>query len=211
MLRVRLEKQLPEFRLKIEFEIADGILVLFGPSGCGKTTVLRCIAGLVKPDAGSISLGEVKLYDGASGIFTPPKNRGVGYVFQDYALFPHLDVTKNIMYGVKNHGKQIPEQFDQLVRLLKITALTRRFPGALSGGEKQRVALARALMAEPRLLLLDEPLSALDTDTRLELQEELLKIQKLWKIPFVLVTHDHSEAEKLGDAVLLMERGKMIG
>lgn len=211
MLRVKLEKQLPEFRLKIEFEIADGILVLFGPSGCGKTTVLRCIAGLVKPDAGRVSLGEVKWYDGASGIFTPPKSRGVGYVFQDYALFPHMDVMKNIMYGVKNHGEQALEQFDQLVRLLKIGALTRRFPGALSGGEKQRVALARALMAEPRLLLLDEPLSALDDNTRLELQEELLKIQRLWKIPFVLVTHDRSEAEKLGDHILLMERGKMVG
>jgi molybdate transport system ATP-binding protein len=211
MLRVMLEKQLPEFRLKIEFEIADGILVLFGPSGCGKTTILRCIAGLLKPDAGDVTLGNVKLYESASGIFIPPKDRGVGYVFQDYALFPHLNVMKNIMYGVKNHGKQAAEQFDELVRLLKITALKRRFPEELSGGEKQRVALARALMAEPRLLLLDEPLSALDSNTRLEIQEELLKIQKLWKIPFVLVTHDHSEAQKLGDSVLLMERGKMIG
>jgi molybdate transport system ATP-binding protein len=210
MLEVTLEKQLPEYRLKIEFKIEDGTLVLFGPSGCGKTTVLRCIAGLLKPDAGRILLGNIKLYDSTSGIFTASKDRGVGYVFQDYALFPHLDVAKNIMYGVKNHGKKASEQFDELARLLKIDTLSRRFPGELSGGEKQRVALARALMAEPRLLLLDEPLSALDSATRSELQEELLRIQKLWKIPFLLVTHDLSEAERLGDTILLMERGRII-
>jgi molybdate transport system ATP-binding protein len=209
MLKVALEKQLPEYRLKIEFEIADRTLVLFGPSGCGKTTTLRCIAGLIRPDAGKISLGEQTLYDGAAGVFVAPQGRGVGFVFQDYALFPHLNVAKNILYGVKTHGEQAIARFEELMRLLKISSLARRYPGELSGGEQQRVALARALMAEPQVLLLDEPLAALDYETRCELQEELLRLRQSWAIPFVVVTHDREEARKLGERILYLDRGRV--
>ncbi len=208
MLHVAVRKELSEFVLNIEFTVADSILVLFGPSGCGKTTTLRCIAGLTVPDAGRITLNDRPLYAADSKVFLPPRDRGVGYMFQNYALFPHLTVRKNILYGVKKSRESTGRLFDELLSLLKIDRLIERFPGGLSGGEQQRVALARALMAEPEVLLLDEPLSALDQDIRIELQDELLRIQRLWKIPFVLVTHDREEAEKLGSQIIFLEKGR---
>ncbi|MGD8400830.1 MAG: ATP-binding cassette domain-containing protein [Bacillota bacterium] len=211
MLRVKLEKELPEYRLAIEFEVDGQVLVLFGPSGCGKTTTLRCIAGLVRPGAGKISLGPTILYDGSAQVWVVPARRGVGYVFQDYALFPHMTVAKNVMYGVKTRGEGASERSVQLMKRLKIGSLANRFPGELSGGERQRVALARALMAEPQVLLLDEPLTALDGATRSELQDELLRLHSEWQIPFVLVTHDLEEAHKLGDRILYLERGRVCG
>jgi molybdate transport system ATP-binding protein len=211
MLQVKLEKELPEYRLAIEFEVAGRILVLFGPSGCGKTTTLRCIAGLVRPDAGKITLGPTVIYDGVAQVWVAPARRDVGYVFQDYALFPHMTVAKNIMYGVKTRGEDAFERSMQLMRRLKIGSLAKRFPGELSGGERQRVALARALMAEPKVLLLDEPLAALDGATRSKLQDELLCLHSEWQIPFVLVTHDLEEANKLGDCLLYLERGRVCG
>ncbi len=210
MLQVSLQKKLPEFHLEIEFKAVNNILVLFGPSGCGKTTILRCVSGLLKPDAGKITLGEETIYDSQDKIFIPPKSRGIGYVFQDYALFPHLNIERNIKYGIKNHHSSVEKLYSELLGLLKITSLTKRYPVELSGGEKQRVALARALMAEPRVLLLDEPLSALDYEIRFELQAELLRIQKLWKIPFILVTHSPEEAEKLGDEIIFIEKGMQV-
>jgi molybdate transport system ATP-binding protein len=207
---VAVKKQLPEFELDMEFTVANNILVLFGPSGCGKTTTLRCIAGLTKPDAGRICLEDEVLYDSAANVFMPPRNRGIGYVFQEYALFPHMNVTKNIMYGVKTLHDQTRQTFIELLQLLKITQLGNRFPAELSGGEKQRVALARALMAEPEILLLDEPLSALDNNTRYELQAELRKMQQIWRIPFILVTHDPEEARALGNQVVFMDRGRKV-
>ena len=178
------------------------VLVLFGPSGSGKTTVLRCIAGLIRPDAGRIVLGGRVFFDSAMRVFLPPKDRGIGYVFQEYALFPHMSVEKNILYGVKKSGEESQTLFFDLIDVLNISYLLRRRPGQISGGEKQRVALARALMAEPKLLLLDEPLSALDRSIRLELQDLLLELKRRWKIPFILVTHDMEEAERMGDRIL---------
>lgn len=207
VLKVNINKKLPEFELKMEFTVDNDILVLFGPSGCGKTTILRCIAGLTKPDSGRICLEDEVLYNSEDKVFMPPKNRGIGYVFQEYALFPHLNVAKNILYSVKNFDEQTRQTFNELLQLLKIESLVHRFPAELSGGEKQRIALARAVMAKPKILLLDEPLSALDNKTRLELQDELLKMQQIWEIPFIVVTHDPKEAHKLGDQVILMDRG----
>ena len=210
MLSVDIRKHLPNFSLDIRFSIEQDILVLFGPSGCGKTTTLRSIAGLLKPDAGRIELDGQVFFDSATGIFVPPRNRHIGYMFQDYALFPHMNVQRNIWYGVKQHDQNSNDMYDKLVGLLKIEPLVSRYVDSLSGGEKQRVALARALMANPKLLLLDEPLSSLDVDTRQELQAELKDMQKLWGIPFVLVTHDPEEAKTMGTQILFLERGRQV-
>lgn len=207
MLTVAINKQLPEYDLQIEFNVSNNISVLFGPSGCGKTTILRCIAGLAKPDNGRIALDQKVLYDSNADLFMPPKDREIGYVFQEYALFPHMDIAKNILYSVKTINEQVQQEYTKLLGLLKIEQLVKRFPAQLSGGEQQRVALARALMAGPKILLLDEPLSALDNNIRFELQDELLKMQQIRRIPFVLVTHDRQEAEKLGEQIVFMDKG----
>ncbi|SCM79655.1 Molybdenum import ATP-binding protein ModC [uncultured Sporomusa sp.] len=208
MLQVAMKKRLSDFTLDIEFTVANNILVLFGPSGAGKTTILRAIAGLLRPDEGHIIHNECVLFSSAAKTFMPPQSRRVGYMFQEFALFPHMDVKRNIWYGVKKHDSRSQELYERLLGLLRIEHLASRFIEKLSGGEKQRVALARALMAEPSILLLDEPLSALDSDTRLELQAELKKIQGIWNIPFILVTHDLAEAKALGNQFLFLEKGR---
>jgi molybdate transport system ATP-binding protein len=210
MLTVEIDKQLPDFRLKMKFTVADNMTVLFGPSGCGKTTVLRCIAGLTRPEWGYICLDEAVLFDSSRKTCLPSRRRGIGYVFQEYALFPHMTVKKNIIYGVKNQNEAADDSFQELLKLFKIGNLITRYPGELSGGEKQRVTLARALMAEPKVLLLDEPLSALDNEIRSELQDELFRIKSDWKIPLILVTHDWEEARKLGDQIIHMRNGRQI-
>jgi molybdate transport system ATP-binding protein len=210
MLSVDISYTLPDFSLNLQFNVERDILVLFGPSGCGKTTTLRSIAGLIKPDAGRIVYDGQVFFDAAANVFVPPCERQIGYMFQDFALFPHMNVQKNIWYGVKRQGSDAQEMYEKLLGLLKIEHLGQRFVGQLSGGEKQRVALARALMAQPKLLLLDEPLSSLDQETRLELQVELVEMQSLWKIPFVLVTHDPEEARTMGGQVLFLEKGRQV-
>ena len=211
MLSVDITKNLPDFSLSLRFSIERDILVLFGPSGCGKTTTLRSIAGLLQPDGGRIvNDGEV-FFDSADRIFIPPRQRRIGYMFQDFALFPHMTVYRNIWYGVRDHDQEAREMYEKLTSLLKIGDLAQRSPGQLSGGEKQRVALARALMAQPKILLLDEPLSSLDTETRLEVRNELREMQRIWNIPFILVTHDPDEARFLGDQVLFMQKGRQVG
>jgi len=211
MLSVYITKNLPDFSLSLRFSIERDILVLFGPSGCGKTTTLRSIAGLLQPDGGRIvNDGEV-FFDAADKIFIPPRQRRIGYMFQDFALFPHMTVYRNIWYGVRNHDQEAQKMYEKLTSLLKIGHLAKRSPGQLSGGEKQRVALARALMAQPKILLLDEPLSSLDTETRREVRNELREMQRIWNIPFILVTHDPDEARFLGDQVLYMQKGRQIG
>lgn len=210
MLKVTIKKILPDFDLEMDFEVKNNITVLFGPSGCGKTTTLRCIAGLERPDAGKIMLDDQSFFSSMEKIFVPPRERGVGYMFQDYALFPHMSVESNILYGVKKKDNTSQELYRELIDLLKIEPLIHRGIKQLSGGEKQRVALARALMANPKILLLDEPLSALDSETRLELQDELKNMQSIWGIPFIMVTHDREEAEKLSDQTIYMNKGKRI-
>lgn len=210
MLYVDIKKNLPAFTLDVQFSVENNIVVLFGPSGCGKTTTLRCIAGLIKPDAGEIINNGRTLFSSKSHSFVPANCRRVSYMFQEYALFPHLNVKKNIWYGVKRHDQTTEKLYQRLLDLLQIEHVTERFIDKLSGGEKQRVALARALMAEPEILLLDEPLSALDEETRSQLQIELKRIQQLWNIPFILVTHDRSEASTLGDKVIFLNRDNRL-
>ena len=210
MFTVSVKKKLPAFLLDISFSIENNILILFGPSGCGKTNLLRCIAGLIPMEEGDISLGNKCFYSKKADICIPPQNRKIGFVFQDYALFPHYNVRQNILYGVRPKNKEVQQRLLDLLTLLKIEHLIDRAPLTLSGGEKQRVALARALITQPDILILDEPLSALDTNTRKELQEELKKLHSLWNIPFILVTHDYEEATYLGDQIIIMAQGQQM-
>ncbi|MTI80358.1 MAG: ATP-binding cassette domain-containing protein [Firmicutes bacterium] len=209
MLEAKINKKLMFFTLDIEFQVNNEILVLWGDSGAGKTTVLQCLAGLEKPSSGIIKLNNNKLYSYKDRIDISTKDRNVGYLFQDYALFPHLTVMQNIMFGIKAKGKAArllnPAE---LLRSFGIMHLTSRYPRQLSGGEKQRAALVRALVTQPQLLLLDEPLSALDKKTRINLRKELKELHKQWQIPFILVTHDEEEARFLGDKVINIRKGK---
>ena len=210
MLSVNVTTRLMDFTLDISFNINSDVMVLFGPSGCGKTTTLRSIAGLLRPESGRIVLDGQVFFDSAQQVYVPPRDRQIGYMFQDFALFPHMNVSKNIWYGVKHRDQRTEDMFERLIGMLKIETLVKRNVDSLSGGEKQRVALARALMAEPRLLLLDEPMSSLDRDTRLELQAELKAMQKVWNIPFILVTHDPDEANAMGTHILYLDRGRQV-
>lgn len=203
MLSVNIQKKLSHFMLDVRFHVNNEIVVLFGPSGSGKTMILNGIAGLTKLDTGSISLGESLWFkDGKS--FVPVQKRQVGYLFQDYALFPHKTVWENIMYGAKNSHFAT-----KIVEELQITKLKNAYPHEISGGEKQRTAIARALATEPKLLLLDEPFSALDHNTKEKAHAELLRLFHVWEIPIILVTHDYDEAKKLGNRILHIQRGKL--
>lgn len=186
-------------------------MVLWGPSGAGKTTVLQCLAGLQSPSSGLIKLNGRVLYSSGPKTDVPTRLRNVGYLFQDYALFPHMTVRDNVLYGVKC-GRQsdwgTTKGLAELLNSFGVGHLTHRYPRQLSGGERQRVALARALAAKPQLLLLDEPFSALDRKTKISLRKELKRIHQNWKIPFILVTHDEEDAGFLGEKTILLENGK---
>jgi len=210
MLEIQIEKKLPHFVVNVNLTVEEEILVLFGPSGSGKTTILNAIAGLDHPDTGRITLNG-KTFFSEDEKPLPTQERNIGYLFQDYALFPHMTVEKNIAYGVKKmEADAARERINQLVSTLGIQHLANKYPHQISGGEKQRVALARALATEPSLLLLDEPLSALDLKTRLECQEELTRLHDIWRIPFIIVTHDMGEAKKLGDKIIFLENGLIV-
>lgn len=210
MIEAGFSKNLPGFELVVDIALSNGILAVVGPSGAGKTTLLQCIAGLQKPSRGEIQIGGKPVFSSAQGKNTPARERHIGYLFQDYALFPHMSVEKNVTYGLRK-GQKLPRKelpLTRVLEMLRIEHLRNRYPGQISGGEKQRVALARALMTSPELLLLDEPLSALDPDTRGALQLELQKLQNEWRIPFILVTHDLEEAKFLGDQIIRISSGK---
>lgn len=209
MLTVRARKRLPHFTLEVDFEVRDEVLVLFGPSGAGKTMTLRMIAGLERPDAGEIRLGRRVLYAREPRTWVPPRARRCGFVFQDAALFPHLDVSRNVLYGAPAPA-EARARLDELLGRFRIAHLADRWPSQLSGGEVQRVALARALMADPDVLLLDEPFSSLDADARLAAQDVVLEAHETWRIPFVFVTHDRAEAERMGDRMLFLRDGRQV-
>ncbi|PMP84536.1 MAG: ABC transporter [Thermodesulfobium narugense] len=211
MLSCNIFKKLFNFDLNLEFNVSNEILVFFGPSGCGKTTTLKIIAGLKRMDKGYVCFDDKIFDDTDKKIFVKPQERKFSMMFQDYALFPHMSVFNNIIYGVKNSkDKETIKRAEELLEKFNIKHLRNSFPLKISGGERQRVALARALMTEPNLILLDEPLSALDYEIRLKLGNELRSFQKDFKIPFLLVTHDHEEAKRIGDRILYISSGKII-
>ncbi|HLZ02750.1 MAG TPA: molybdenum ABC transporter ATP-binding protein [Bradyrhizobium sp.] len=210
MLRVDIEKQLGEFSLHAAFESEGRVTGLFGASGAGKTSLVNMIAGLLRPDRGTIIVDGETLDDTARGIHVPAWRRRIGYVFQDSRLFPHLDVRQNLDYGRRMNGlTDDAEQKKRVTGLLDIGHLLDRRPGKLSGGERQRVALGRALLAKPRLLLLDEPLGALDEGRRAEILPYLVKLRDEARIPMVYVSHDAAEMRQLATQIVLLQGGRV--
>jgi molybdate transport system ATP-binding protein len=196
--------------LDVSFAAADGITILFGPSGSGKTTTLRVIAGIIQPDEGRIEIGGRTFFDSDTGANLSIQNRRVGYVFQDYALFPHLTGEQNVGYGIKDKSEATRrDRARQLLSLFKVAHLGGRYPQNMSGGEQQRIALARALASDPSVVLLDEPLSAVDLETRSGLLDEVAAAQARFGIPFLYVTHNPTEARRLGTHVVVLDKGKV--
>jgi molybdate transport system ATP-binding protein len=186
------------------------ITVLFGPSGCGKTTTLRCLAGLDQPEAGHIMFEQTLWFDAERRLFLTPQQRDIGYLFQEYALFPHLTVAQNIGYGLGRLSRMDRRRrVSDMLDLFQLAGLASRYPQQASGGEQQRIALARVLVRRPRLLLLDEPFSALDQPTREQLRPELRRLLNQFGIPVVLVTHNRMEAMALADHLIVMDQGRV--
>jgi molybdate transport system ATP-binding protein len=210
-LRVAARMPLREFELSLDLAVEPGErLALAGPSGAGKTTLLRIVAGLVRPAAGRVAIGGQVWLDTAAGEEVPAEHRRCGVVFQDYALFPTLSAWRNVAFGMNGQRRQRRRRAEELLDRFGIAALADARPGSLSGGERQRVALARALAAEPRALLLDEPLSALDPETRREAQRELHRYLAELPIPVLFVTHSQEEAALLADRIAVIDRGRVV-
>jgi len=210
-LSLEVRKALPGFTLDVAWEAGDEVVTLFGPSGAGKTLTLQCLAGLVRPDSGRIVVNGTVFFDGALGVDVPTQRRRLGYVFQGYALFPHLNVRDNVAYGLRHLTTSTRrERTREVLERLGLADLASRRPRELSGGQQQRVALGRALAPDPALILLDEPLSALDLPLRQALRDDLRAVLAEWRTAAVLVTHDFTEAYRLGDRIVVYEAGRVI-
>ncbi len=204
-----------EFLLEIELESAASRIALFGPSGSGKTLTVQAIAGLLRPDSGYIRVNGTTLYDSKLGICLCPQDRRLGYLQQDYGLFPHLTVAQNIVFGLRKgwfnvRCRALPAAAQQWVDSFELESILTSYPAEISGGQKQRVALARALAVQPGLMLLDEPLAALDASLRLRTRDHLAKLQKSLNIPTILITHDPEDAVALADEVYEIENGRIV-
>lgn len=204
MLSVDIEKELELFKLDIKFNIDKEVLAIQGASGSGKTTILNIIAGLLKADRSEIANGAVILESSNKKIYLPSRKRNVGYMFQNYGLFPHLNVEKNIKFAMKDN-----ELYDILLNVLNLTDLLKRYPSDISGGEKQRVALLRTLVTKPKVLLMDEPFSALDTQLKEKLYPSFRELIKSLDIPVLIITHDNDEAKILADKIIHIDKGRI--
>jgi molybdate transport system ATP-binding protein len=207
----KVQDQASAFELNVYCQLENGITILFGASGAGKTTLLDVIAGLRAPQSGRIAIGDRILFDSEKGINLPVKARNLGYVFQDLALFPHLNVEANVRYGLATRRlEKAEERAETVMASLGILSLRERRPAELSGGERQRVALARALVIRPSILLLDEPLAALDLPVRMKIAEDLRRTIQAEPLPVIYVTHSRDEVFMLGEKLLVLERGNLI-
>jgi molybdate transport system ATP-binding protein len=201
----------PGFALDVDVSVPPGITMLFGASGSGKTTLLRCVAGLTRPDRGRVAIGDRMLYDSKSGVDVAVQDRQVGYVFQQAALFPHMSVRENIEYGLpRAPADEQRQRVSSIAESFRIAHILDRRPAQVSGGERQRAALARALVTEPSLLLLDEPLSALDHSIQSRIMDDLRRANDARRIPMVYVTHNHREVYTLGERALVIDNGRVI-
>ena len=214
-LEVRIRKRFPNpegtFSLNVHFRALAGFTILFGASGAGKTTLLDCVAGLTEPDEGRLTAGGEDLYDSEKKTNVPAWRRNIGYVHQDLALFPHMTAEENVGYGLQKLGaSERHRRSREMLEVFKIAELSGRRPAEISGGERQRVALARALVTEPRALLLDEPLAALDRPTKSSLVADLRKWNQSHRVPILFVTHNHEEVFALGDEVIVLDAGRIV-
>jgi len=211
MLAVDVEKKFGDFSVAATFEAADGVTALFGPSGSGKTSIVSMVAGLVTPDRGRIVCNGTVLFDSARRVCVSPHRRGIGYVFQDGRLFPHMTVAQNLDYGRRMY--RIPADADErerVVTLLDIARLLDRRPGKLSGGERQRVAIGRALLMRPQLLLLDEPLASLDAARKREIFPYLLRLRDE-TVPMIYVSHNAAELRRIATTIVRIDDGRVSG
>jgi molybdate transport system ATP-binding protein len=199
------------FVLDVALEFAPGTTIIFGPSGAGKSTLLDCIAGLLKPQRGKITMGSEPSFDADAGIDIRPERRHIGYVFQSLALFPHLTVQDNVTYGLANlPADEQNRRAAEILSAFRIEALRSRKPGEISGGEQQRVALARSLVTKPRVLLLDEPMTGLDAELKASITQDLLAWNAQRRIPILYVTHSKEEAAALGGRIVSLKNGRVV-
>jgi molybdate transport system ATP-binding protein len=212
--RVRLERvrwASPFFVLDVSLQVPQGITILFGPSGAGKSTLLDCIAGLVRPAAGRISIGEDVLFDPDRALNLPPQARRVAYVFQTLALFPHMTAEDNVAYGLGDLPRaERSERVEEILKAFRVEKLHARKPSEISGGERQRIALARSLVTQPRILLLDEPLTGLDAELKAAIVDDLRAWNAARRIPILYVTHTREEVDALGERVIAMDHGRVV-
>ena len=212
MIAAEMTYRIEDFELDLSINVNPGeSLVLFGPSGAGKSTILRAIAGLIEPSSGFIQIGESIVFDKDQKIWVPPYKRKVGYLTQQYHLFPHLSVSKNIAYGLSSHSKDSSAALiSDLLEKFQLSGLENRYPWEISGGQQQRVALARALASSPRALLLDEPFASLDSELRRAILNEIRRILTFSKIPIIVVTHEREEAVAIGDEIQVIDSGHTL-
>lgn len=214
----RIQKKLNYFDLDVDVSIGNELLVIEGASGAGKTTILNCLSGLITPDSGHIAVDDRVLFDDKARINISTEKRHIGYLFQNYALFPNMSVRNNVLYGLRNkrgfrrrqERREMLDYADYTMETLGISHLADKRPTHISGGEKQRVALARAMVTKPSLMLLDEPFSALDENTKEKIYEEFMAFKDTLRIPTVLITHNHRETELFADKNITLKEGRII-